>query len=43
MGNGNGNDGEVSGDYVDLGLSSGTKWKTINEKNDADVEYSFFT
>lgn len=34
---------EVSGDYVDLGLSSGTKWKTVNEKNAADAEYAFFT
>ena len=28
--------------YVDLGLSSGTKWKDANEKNAADVEYAFF-
>lgn len=29
--------------YVDLGLSSGTKWKTTNEKSAADAEYDFFT
>ena len=34
---------ETLGTYVDLGLSSGTKWKTLNEKNDADAEYDFFT
>lgn len=38
-----GNDGEVSRDYVDLGLSSGTKWKAVDEKNAADSEYAFFT
>ena len=42
-GNNTGTDGEVSGDYVDLGLSSGTKWKATNEKNPADAEYDFFT
>ena len=34
---------ETQGLYVDLGLSSGTKWKTTNEENAADVEYAFFT
>ena len=29
--------------YVDLGLPSGTKWKTTNEENTADAEYDFFT
>lgn len=28
--------------YVDLGLSSGTKWKTSNEKNSVGAEYAFF-
>lgn len=37
------NNGEVYGEYVDLGLSSGTKWKTVNERNSADVQYGFFT
>lgn len=36
-------EGETPGSYVDLGLSSGTKWKTSNEANAADVEYAFFT
>ena len=40
---GGGNGEEVSGKYVDLGLSSGTKWKAVNEENAADVEYAFFT
>lgn len=35
--------GESSGAYVDLGLSSGTLWKTSNEENAADAEYAFFT
>lgn len=35
--------GESSGAYVDLGLSSGTQWKTTNEENAADAEYAFFT
>ena len=34
---------EDNGMYVDLGLPSGTKWKTTNEKNTADAEYDFFT
>ena len=29
--------------YVDLGLPSGTKWKTSNEKNTADANNGFFT
>lgn len=37
------NDDEVPRDYIDLGLSSGTKWKVVNEKNAADPEYDFFT
>ena len=36
-------EGEVSGDYVDIGLSSGTKWKDVNEKNDAVGDGSFFS
>ena len=35
--------GESSGAYVDLGLSSGTLWKTSNEENASDAEYDFFT
>lgn len=31
-----------SGEYVDLGLPSGTKWKTTNETN-PDDEYNFYT
>lgn len=38
-----GNNGGTSGDYVDLGLPSGTKWKNANEKDPADEEYGFFT
>ena len=34
---------ETSGNYVDLGLPSGTKWKAINEVNAADAKYDFFT
>ncbi|MCR5423607.1 MAG: hypothetical protein K6E93_02455 [Bacteroidales bacterium] len=34
---------EVAGKYVDLGLSSGTKWMTVDEENTAVVEYDFFT
>ena len=30
-------------EYVDLGLPSGTKWKTTNEVNTEDSEYDFFT
>lgn len=37
------NNGEFHSEYVDLGLSSGTKWKTVNENNSADVQYGFFT
>lgn len=29
--------------YVDLGLLSGTKWKTTNQKDAADAKYDFFT
>ena len=36
-------DGEkTSTDYVDLGLPSGTKWKTVNETNPND-KYNFYT
>ena len=35
--------GESSGAYVDLGLPSGTRWKTSNEENASDAEYAFFT
>ena len=31
----------TKGDYVDLGLSSGTKWKNANEMN-PDDEYGFY-
>ncbi|MBQ6725516.1 MAG: hypothetical protein IJQ89_02965 [Bacteroidales bacterium] len=31
-----------SGEYVDLGLPSGTKWKTTNETNPND-DYDFYT
>lgn len=46
--NGNGgaagtNNGGATGEYVDLGLTSGTKWKVSNEVNDADTVYDFFT
>ena len=41
--NGSNDNGEVPSSYVDLGLSSGTKWKTSNEVNAADDEYDFFT
>ena len=33
----------VAGSYVDLGLSSGTKWKKSNEKNKVDPEHDFYT
>ena len=33
---------ETQGEYVDLGLSSGTKWKKVNEKNSND-ENGFYT
>ncbi len=43
----NGNDpvgGSTSkGDYVDLGLTSGTKWKVVNELNPQDSEHGFYT
>lgn len=42
-GTGDGNDGEPTGSYVDLGLPSGTKWKDVNEANAADTEYDFYT
>ena len=32
-----------NGDYVDLGLSSGTKWKTTNQENSANPEHDYFT
>ena len=46
--NGNGgsagtNNGGATGEYVDLGLTSGTKWKALNEVNEADTVYDFFT
>ncbi len=46
--NGNGgsagtNNGGATGEYVDLGLTSGTKWKASNEVNEADTVYDFFT
>lgn len=46
--NGNGgsagtNNGGATGEYVDLGLTSGTKWKVSNEVNEADTVYDFFT
>lgn len=38
------NSGAESNDtYVDLGLPSGTKWKSSNEINAADAQYDFFT
>lgn len=37
------NNGGATGEYVDLGLTSGTKWKASNEVNEADTEYDFFT
>lgn len=36
-------EGEVSGKYVDLGLSSGTKWKAVNEKNTAGADLYLYT
>lgn len=36
-------EGEVSGNYIDLGLTSGTKWKAVNEKNTADAELDLYT
>ena len=36
-------EGEVSGNYIDLGLTSGTKWKAVNEKNTADAELNLYT
>lgn len=33
----------TTGEYVDLGLPSGTKWKTENEKNPNDAEHDFYT
>lgn len=32
----------IEGEFVDLGLSSGTKWKTENEFNPADSAYGFY-
>lgn len=40
--NGNGS-GSTPGEYVDLGLGSGTKWKAYNEPNKADSVYNFYT
>lgn len=37
------NNWRMTGTYVDLGLSSGTKWKATNEVNETDAEYDFFT
>ena len=37
------NGGGSTGEYVDLGLPSGTKWKNANEVNAADAEYNFYT
>lgn len=38
------NDDEpANGMYVDLGLTSGTKWKTLNEVNTANAESSYFS
>lgn len=36
-------EGEGSGNYIDLGLTSGTKWKAVNEKNTADAEFDLYT
>lgn len=33
----------VKGDFVDLGLTSGTKWKVVNELNPQDSEHGFYT
>lgn len=33
----------TKGDYVDLGLTSGTKWKAANERNPQDPENGFYT
>ncbi len=41
--NGREGGGGTPGTYVDLGLPSGTKWKTVNEVGSTDVEYDFFT
>ena len=41
--NGTTGDDEDSESYVDLGLSSGTKWKNVNEKNEAALRSDFFT
>jgi len=37
-----GDDATVTEEYVDLGLTSGTKWKNVNEKNSADTEHGFY-
>ena len=43
-GNGNGGtNGGFTDEYVDLGLPSGTKWKSANEVNAADTMYDFYT
>ena len=46
----NDNSGDNGGDstdvnqvWMDLGLTSGTKWKVSNEENAADTGYNFFT
>ena len=41
--NGGNNSDNENGEYVDLGLPSGTKWKLVNEENAADSVYNFFT
>ena len=39
----NSNNNQQTGTYIDLGLSSGTKWKISDEKNPNDVEHGYFT
>ena len=41
--NGDSNGDEPTSPYVDLGLSSGIKWKISNEENAADTVYNFFS
>ena len=36
-------DSTLKDDYVDLGLPSGTQWKTVNELNANDPENGFYT
>ena len=40
---GGSNGGNVNDVWVDLGLPSGTMWKSANEVNAADAEYDFYT